>query len=144
MRIAAKRLTETAIIPFRHHATDAGLDLFSDEVVSIYPNHTDLVQTNIAIEIPFGFVGDVRPRSGLTLKTALRVQYGTIDSGYRGGIGIICENIGDEVIQIEKGVKLAQLVILPAWMESLTEVDELKKADRGESGFGSTGFSEMR
>lgn len=171
MRIKAKKLTDTAVMPTRHHPTDAGLDLFGDEEVTIKYGETVVVQTNIAIEIPPGYVGDVRPRSGLTLNTSLRVHYGTLDSGYRGSIGIICENAShkgfweqlqqtikwlvsaingepeyyfrskgsDTAIGIEKGAKLAQLVIHPIWTGDLDEVAELSEADRGENGFGSTG-----
>lgn len=92
MRIKAKKLTDTAVMPTRHHPTDAGLDLFGDEEVTINYGETVVIKTNIAIEIPPGYVGDVRPRSGLTSTTPLRVHYGTLDAGYRGSIGIICEN----------------------------------------------------
>ena len=163
-----KKLSPTAITPTKAHTTDAGFDLYADEATIITYGETVAVKTNIAIELPEGYVADVRPRSGLTLNTGLRVHYGTIDAGYRDGIGIICENgnhepmisdvmyfvaseltedktysdfIGEKeiVIHIERGQKIAQLVILPIPEITLQEVTELSDSDRGVNGFGSTG-----
>ena len=163
-----KKLSPTAITPTKAHTTDAGFDLYADEATIITYGETVAVKTNIAIELPEGYVADVRPRSGLTLNTGLRVHYGTIDAGYRDGIGIICENgnhepmisdvmyfvaseltedktysdfIGEKeiVIHIERGQKIAQLVILPVPEITLQEVTELSDSDRGVNGFGSTG-----
>lgn len=92
MIIKFKRLSETAITPCKANHNDAGFDLFADEDVTLAYGETNAIATNIALELPDGFMADVRPRSGLTRDTALRVQYGTVDAGYRGGIGIICEN----------------------------------------------------
>ena len=163
-----KKLSPTAITPTKAHTTDAGFDLYADEDVVLKYGETAAIKTNIAIELPEGYVADVRPRSGLTLNTGLRVHYGTIDAGYRDGIGIICENgnhepmisdvmyfvaseltedktysdfIGEKeiVIHIERGQKIAQLVILPIPEITLQEVTELSDSDRGVNGFGSTG-----
>ena len=163
-----KKLSPTAITPTKAHTTDAGFDLYADEATIITYGETVAVKTNIAIELPEGYVADVRPRSGLTLNTGLRVHYGTIDAGYRDGIGIICENgnhepmisdvmyfvaseltedktysdfIGEKeiVIHIERGQKIAQLVILPIPEITFQEVTELSDSDRGVNGFGSTG-----
>lgn len=92
MYIKFKKLSETAITPQKANYNDAGFDLFADEDVILAYGETAAVKTNIAIELPDGFMADVRPRSGLTLNSTLRVHYGTIDAGYRGSIGIICEN----------------------------------------------------
>ena len=140
-----KKLSPTAITPTKAHTTDAGFDLFSDEDVILKYGETTAILTNIAIELPEGYVADVRPRSGLTLNTGLRVHYGTIDSGYRNGIGIICENgdhgaLCNRTVRIKKGQKIAQLVILPIPEITLQEVTELSDSDRGINGFGSTGI----
>ena len=134
-----KKLSPTAITPTKAHTTDAGFDLYADEEVILLKGETLAVKTNIAIELPEGHVADVRPRSGWTLNTSLRVQYGTIDAGYREGIGIICELARDDGMMIPKGMKLAQLVILPIPEITLQEVEELSDSDRGVNGFGSTG-----
>ena len=162
-----KKLSPTAITPTKAHTTDAGFDLFSDEDVVLKYGETTAILTNIAIELPEGYVADVRPRSGLTLNTGLRVHYGTVDSGYRDGIGIICENGShiqndengkkrvymvasgtlsnastweQEILFVPKGSKIAQLVILPIPTIELKEVNELSDSDRGVNGFGSTGI----
>ena len=140
-----KKLSPTAITPTKAHTTDAGFDLYADEDVILKYGETTAILTNIAIELPGGYVADVRPRSGLTLNTGLRVHYGTVDSGYRNGIGIICENgdhgaLCNRTVRIKKGSKIAQLVILPIPTIELKEVNELSDSDRGVNGFGSTGI----
>ena len=140
-----KKLSPTAITPTKAHTTDAGFDLYADEEVILKYGETTAILTNIAIELPEGYVADVRPRSGLTLNTGLRVHYGTVDSGYRNGIGIICENgdhgaLCNRTVRIKKGQKIAQLVILPIPEITLQEVEELSSSERGVNGFGSTGI----
>ena len=104
MKINFKKLSDTAITPRKANYNDAGFDLYADEDVTLAYGETKAIATNIALELPDGYMADVRPRSGLTRDTALRVQYGTVDAGYRGGIGIICENAnyGEDVYYIEK------------------------------------------
>lgn len=92
MIVKFKKLSDTAITPHRAHHNDACFDLFANEDVVLKYGETRVVPTGIAIELPDGYYADVRPRSGLTSKSALRVHLGTIDSNYRGDIGIICEN----------------------------------------------------
>ena len=96
MKINFKKLSDTAIAPTKGHYNDAGFDLYADEDATLAYGETKAIATNIALELPDGYMADVRPRSGLTSKTALRVHYGTVDAGYRGGIGIICENASAE------------------------------------------------
>ena len=104
MKINFKKLSDTAITPRKANYNDAGFDLYADEDVTLAYGETKAVATNIALELPDGYMADVRPRSGLTRDTALRVHYGTVDAGYRGGIGIICENAnyGEDVYYTEK------------------------------------------
>ena len=96
MKINFKKLSDTAIAPTKGHYNDEGYDLDEDDDVTLAYGETKAVATNIALELPDGYMADVRPRSGLTRDTALRVHYGTVDAGYRGGIGIICENASAE------------------------------------------------
>ena len=143
-----KKLSPTAITPTKAHTTDAGFDLYADEEVILKYGETAAIKTNIAIELPEGYVADVRPRSGLTLNTGLRVHYGTVDAGYRDGVSVISENGHNYhsylkkqmFIKIPKGMKIAQLVILPIPEIELKEVNELSDSDRGVNGFGSTGI----
>lgn len=129
-----------AIIPQYAHPTDAGADVCAVEEVTLKPHTTQIVKTGIKVAIPVGYEIQVRPRSGLSYKTALRVANapGTIDSDYRGEIGIIMENTGNLSIKIEKGQKIAQLLIAPTPMIKWEEVTELSDTDRGNGGFGST------
>lgn len=93
LEIGFKRLSDNAILPTKAHATDSGFDLFAAQDIVIAPGETVVVPTDIAIQLPKGYEGQVRPRSGITSKTKLRVQLGTIDEQYRGNIGIIVDNI---------------------------------------------------
>nr|WP_321303381.1 dUTP diphosphatase [uncultured Trichococcus sp.] len=96
MKINFKKLSSTAITPKKANYNDAGFDLYADEDITLEYGETKAIATNIALELPDGYMADVRPRSGLTRDTALRVHYGTVDAGYRGGVGIICENASGE------------------------------------------------
>lgn len=150
MQLKVKRLTDTAVLPVKAHQSDAGLDICADEERNIYSGQTACVSTGIAIAIPEGYYGRLKGRSGLTSKTALRVQEGTIDSEYRGEIKVICDvrdaMLSDDVwndecyLEITKGAKIAQLIIQPLPTVEVTEVNELDDTDRGEGGFGSTGI----
>lgn len=91
--IKVKKLHKDAIIPKRAHASDSGFDIYALEDTVIEPGETVIVPTGIAVELPKGFEAQVRPRSGVTAKTKLRVQLGTIDNGYTGEIGVIVDNI---------------------------------------------------
>ena len=91
--VGFKRLSDDAIIPTKAHYTDSGFDLYASEDVIIEPGETAIVPTGIAVELPKGFEAQVRPRSGVTAKTKLRVQLGTIDNGFRGELGVIVDNI---------------------------------------------------
>lgn len=138
--IEFKKLSDKAVIPHRAHSTDAGLDLYTVGVVSIEPHSSITIPTDLAINLPPGFEAQIRPRSGVTSKTKLRVQLGTIDSGYQGNIGIMVDNIGDATVIIHDSYKLAQLVIAPIVTPKVKMVSEFNvDSERGENGFGSTG-----
>ncbi|MBO3062740.1 dUTP diphosphatase [Mammaliicoccus fleurettii] len=133
-----KLLSDNATTPTRANPTDSGLDLYVSETVNIPPRTTKLVKTDIAIELPIGYEGQVRPRSGTSLKTKLRVALGTIDQTYHKEIGIITDNISDKPIIVQKGQRLAQLVVIPVVYPEVNEVERFEnESDR--SGYGSTG-----
>lgn len=146
-----KRLSEKAILPTRAHPTDAGLDLYSTDMVTVSTGNTTVVSTGWAVEIPEGYVGLVHPRSGLAFKHGITVvnSPGTIDSEYRGEIkvaltkvtGTIADHwyvLSDTVI-LEAGERIAQLVIQKVELPIPAEIDELSDTTRGTGGFGSTG-----
>jgi len=157
--IGFKKLNGNAILPTKAHPTDSGFDLFASEDVLIESKETVIVPTGIAIQLPEGYEAQVRPRSGITSKTKLRVQLGTIDNEYRGEIGIITDNISDKSnvgaitidgilydrfandgsYFIKRGDKLAQLVVQKLPRVQAVEIDELDTTTRGDNGFGSTG-----
>src|SRR5690625_2918069 len=92
IKVGFKRLTDDAVLPVRAHYSDSGFDLFANEDVVIQPGETEVIKTGIGILLPEGYEAQVRPRSGVTSKTKLRVQLGTIDNDYTGQIGIIVDN----------------------------------------------------
>jgi dUTP pyrophosphatase len=117
------------------------MDLRADEPVDLAPGERQLVPTGIAVAIPPGWEGQVRPRSGLALKLGLGIANapGTIDSDYRGEVGVILVNWGQERVRLPRGERIAQLVLGPVTRASLVEVAELPGTGRGGGGFGSTG-----
>ncbi len=133
-----KLLSENAILPTRANPTDSGLDLYVAEDTTIPAHSTVVVPTHIAIDLAYGYEAQVRPRSGNSLKTKLRVALGTIDHTYNKEIGIITDNIGDEEIVVKAGTRLAQLVVTPVMLPEPTEVQEFdEESERG--AYGSTG-----
>lgn len=143
IKVGFKRLTETAQIPTKAHETDSGFDLYADEDVIIPPGETRVIKTGIAIRLPIGFEGQIRPRSGVTSKTKLRVQLGTIDNSYTGEIGIIVDNISHQEGEhplVQRGDRIAQLVLAPVPMVETYEIEKLPNTERGANGFGSSGY----
>lgn len=169
MDVRIKRLHEDAVIPTYKHDGDSGFDLVATEDVIVEPGETVKVPTGLAFAIPNGYELQIRPRSGITSKTKLRVQFGTVDSPYRGEVSVTvdnlmpenddhnyysevltvngdlihasyCETMGSYIIR--KGDRIAQGVIAPVVKAKFTESDTLDETTRGEGGFGSTGVSE--
>ena len=140
MKVRIKKLHPDAILPnYAHGATeDAGQDLRALERIVLRPGTAEAVPTGIAIELPPGYEAQVRPRSGLGLKHSLTVNFGTIDPGYRGEIRVIMFNLGRADYTVEKGDRIAQLVIgryeAIEWVEG-----DLGESARGAGGFGSSG-----
>jgi dUTP pyrophosphatase len=141
VEIRVKRLNPDAEIPKAAKKGDVAFDLYSVIDYEIKPGERYAVPTGIAVEIPIGYEGQVRPRSGLALKDGITVLNtpGTIDSGYRGEVKTIMINQGDISFQITKGMRISQLAIRPVPEVTFIEVDKLSGTDRGEGGFGSTG-----
>lgn len=172
-----KLLSESATMPKREHDTDAGFDIYAAETVVLEPQEKALIATDIAVNIPKGYVGLLTSRSGVSSKTHLVIETGKIDAGYQGHMQInikndyinlkeydeakIDTNYGDvmypiynvdgqanydkiydnPVYQINKGDRLAQLVIVPIITPELEQVEEFtSESARGEKGFGSSGF----
>ena len=130
-------------LPAYQTAQSAGMDLYADlqEAVDIDPGGRLLVPTGLYMEIPPGYEGQVRPRSGLALKRGLTVLNapGTVDADYRGEVGVILVNLSAETQRIEPGERVAQLVFAPVTQAEWEAVDELSDSQRGAGGFGSTG-----
>jgi dUTP pyrophosphatase len=138
-----RRLRPGAVVP--RYMTDgaAGMDLSSaaDDAVSLAPGQRVAVPTGLALEIPRGYEGQVRPRSGLARRAGVTLVNapGTIDSDYRGELTVLLVNLGSEVHIIAPGDRIAQLVIAPVVEAVLSEADELVDTARGSGGFGHTG-----
>lgn len=141
MLLMIKKLSPLAIAPHYAHPGDAGMDLFSIENKTLEPGRYALVKTGIAIALPPQTEAQIRPRSGMALKHGITVlnSPGTIDEGYRGEIGVILINHGQESFTVEPGMKIAQMVIHSVVIADMEVVDELSDTSRGTGGFGSTG-----
>lgn len=142
-RVRVRRLRPDAVVPAYMSEDAAGLDLTAaiDAPVVLGPGERAAVGTGLALELPRGFEGQVRPRSGLARKHGVTVVNapGTIDADYRGEVVVLLINHGREPFTIAPGTRIAQLVIAPVVQASLEEVDALSATVRGAGGFGSTG-----
>jgi len=145
VEVLIRRLPEAADLPLPEAATAhaAGFDLRArlDEAIEIEPGARTIVPSGIAIALPQGYEAQVRPRSGLALHRGLTLLNtpGTVDADYRGEIGVILINLGQEAVRIERGERIAQLVVQRLPQVRLREVEELPASDRGPGGFGHTG-----
>jgi dUTP pyrophosphatase len=138
-----QRLRPDSVVPAYMSADAAGLDLAAaiDSPVVIEPGARAAIGTGLAIELPRGFEGQVRPRSGLAIKHGLTVVNapGTIDADYRGEVAVLLVNLGAQSVTVSPGMRIAQLVIAPVVQASIEVVTGLSSTDRGSGGFGSTG-----
>ena len=136
-------------IPLPSYAThgSAGMDIHAalERSVTIKPGETTLIPTGFQIEIPHGYEAQVRPRSGLAVKYGITVlnSPGTIDSDYRGEVKIILTNLGKEEYAVQRGDRIAQMVIAPVMRAVWLEVDEVQTTARGQGGFGHTGTGKL-
>ena len=144
LRVGYKKLDPRARAPERSTTGSAGFDLRAclDEPLEIQPRQIVLVPTGLALAIPAGYEGQVRARSGLVLRHGIAVLNGpgTIDSDYRGALGVILGNLGAEPFTIRDGDRIAQIVFAAVPPVVLTEMEALPETDRGEGGFGHTGL----
>lgn len=143
IEIPVKRLDHAGDLPMPSYETpgSAGMDIRAAENASIAPGKRGLIGSGFAFAIPEGYEVQVRPRSGLALKKGVSVLNtpGTIDSDYRGEIKVILANLGEEEFVVERGDRIAQIVVAPVQRGNLVEVADLDETDRGAGGFGSTG-----
>lgn len=147
IEVAVKQLDHGKDLPLPAHATSgaAGVDLLAavNSDLVLEPGARALVPTGLTIALPDGFEAQVRPRSGLANKHGVTVLNtpGTIDADYRGEIGVILINHGAQSFTIERGMRIAQMVVAPVMFVAWNEVNELQASERGAGGFGSTGTS---
>lgn len=134
-----KKLDPRATLPTRGSRAAAGLDLYSIEAVSLAAGQRAIVRTGLAVAIPEGFYGRVAPRSGLATKQGLDVLAGVIDADYRGEIGCLLYNSGEERIELAENSKICQLIIEKIITPQAAWADGLDDTERGGGGFGSTG-----
>ncbi len=140
MKIQIKKLNSKAKLPEYAHLGDAGMDLFSVESVTIKPGKKVVCQTGIAMKIPDGYVGLIWDKSGIASKGGVKTMGGVIDSGYRGEVRVVLQNLSKEDYNIKEGDKIAQMLIQKVESPQIEEVEELDDTERGEGGFGSTGM----
>ena len=142
-KILIKRLSKEISLPKYETAGSSGMDLAANIAsnINIDPGKTAIIPTGLALSIPKGFEVQIRPRSGLAAKKKISVLNtpGTIDSDYRGEIKVILINQGQETFKVEKGLRIAQMVVCPVVQAQIKEVEDLSETERGKGGFGSTG-----
>jgi dUTP pyrophosphatase len=132
-------LTDTATVPCRQSEGAAGYDIYSDENSVIFPKERRLVSTGIAITIPKSYYGRIAPRSSLSVKDYIDVGAGVIDNDYTGEIKVLLINNGNNIFTINKGDRIAQLILEKIGYCEIVVVDSLEDTERGDGGFGSTG-----
>jgi dUTP diphosphatase len=146
MKIFVKRLRKDHPVSLPQYMTEgaSGMDLFAslEKEVILEPGERRLIPTGIAVAIPPGFEGQVRPRSGLAIQKGIGILNGpgTIDSDYRGEIGVLLVNLGRECLTVRNGERIAQMVISQVFRTTLEEVDDLPSTRRQGGGFGHTGI----
>ncbi|MEK5197355.1 dUTP diphosphatase [Bacillus sp. FSL M7-0884] len=142
LRLKIKKMEEDAIIPKYQTKFSSGFDLHAytnNKTIVIPPLGYEFIRTGLCFEVPPEYELQVRSRSGLAKKNGIQVHFGTIDSDYRGEIGVIVFNFGKEEFVINQNDRIAQGVLAPVVTARFVEVDKLSESDRGTGGFGSTG-----
>lgn len=139
MIIKIKKLHPEAKLPTYAHPGDVGMDLYSLDDYDLKPNERRIFPVGFALEFSEGYAAIVKDKSSLPMKAGLHTMGGVFDAGYRGEYNVNLINLGQEIYHIEKGDKIAQLVIYPVIIADLEEVDSLTESSRGEGRFGSTG-----
>lgn len=143
MKIRIKKISENAVIPTYGTEFSAGADIYAllDSDIEIQPSETVMIKTGLQLEIPEGYAGFIYPRSGISVKRGLAPanKVGVIDSDYRGEVMVALHNHSSVIQKVEKGERIAQLIIAPYIHADFIEADELDDTARGDGGFGSTG-----
>jgi dUTP diphosphatase len=137
--LSFKKLEPNAVLPARGSSLAAGLDIYSIEDIVIEPKQRRLARTGLAVAIPDGYYGRLAPRSGLAVKNGLDVLAGVIDADYRGEIGCLLYNTGDETINLPAQSKICQLILEKIITPTAVWADDISNTERGSGGFGSTG-----
>ena len=141
--ILIKRLSKNIPLPKYETNGSSGMDLSAniEKEIEIAPGKTSIIPTGLAVAIPKNFEIQIRPRSGLAAKNQISVLNtpGTIDADYRGELKVILINLGENTFKVEKGLRIAQMILCPVVKATLKEVDVLEETIRGSGGFGSTG-----
>ena len=144
MNIQITRVHRDALLPQYQTAGAAGADVYAclDEPVTLQPMERRLIPTGLAVAIPRGYEAQIRARSGLSIKHGITMVNGVgmIDADYRGEFGVLVINLGQEAFTIEHGMRIAQMVIARHERAEWIEVDKLDETERGEGGYGSTGY----
>ena len=141
VQIPIRRLDSKLPVPAHAHRGDGGVDLYARDAARLGPGERAVVATGIAVAIPDGYAGFVTPRSGLAARHGISVVNGPglVDAGYRGEIKVVLVNLSTEAFDVERGDRIAQLVVVPVAVQDFIEVEELPDSSRGAGGFGSTG-----
>ena len=142
--LEVKKLSDNAIIPSRGSPLSAGYDLSSAESTIIKAGGKGIVKTDLSVACPEGTYGRIAPRSGLAVKKFIDVGAGVVDADYRGPVGVVLFNFGEEDFVVNQGDRVAQLILEKISMADTVTVEELTDTERGAGGFGSTGVKKMR
>ena len=141
MVLKIKKLHPDAKLPCYANSGDAGLDIYSVEDVEINPGERKMISTGISLAIPKGCVGLIWDKSGMAAKHGLKSMAGVIDTGFRGELKVVLHNLSEEKFSVEKGKKVAQMLIQPIHQKEVVEVSELDETQRGIGAWGSTGLN---
>ncbi|MGM5482215.1 MAG: dUTP diphosphatase [Nanobdellota archaeon] len=139
MELKIKKITKDVDMPNFAYEHDAAFDLRASHDEVIKAKEKKIIKTGLQMAIPKGYVGLIWDRSGMAAKYTLHTLAGVIDSGYRGEVGVVIINLGDEEFPVKKNMRIAQMLIQPIETPSIIEVDNLEDSQRGEGGFGSSG-----
>lgn len=139
-QLLVKRINKESVLPDYSFNSDVGLDLVAVEDVCFTSGEQKAVKTGLIVKIPDGHVGLIRDRAGIVSEMNVHAVAGTFDPGYRGEVSVVFVNFSDSEVEIEKGMKIAQLIILPVLKAKVIEVKNLDKTVRGSRGFGSSGL----
>jgi dUTP pyrophosphatase len=140
--LEVKKMSKDISAPEYILDSDIGLDLKACETVSLKPMEQKIIKTGIKMRIPDGYVGLIRDRAGIVSNMNVHTAAGTFDPAYRGEVSIVLINMGEEEVEMEEGMRIAQMIILPVARVKIKVVETLSETQRGEKGFGSTGIKE--